>query len=137
MESLSLVVSVSSRRTIKSRYITDPVLLSPFSLGDTINGRIAVVSETNDPTAPTTGVPVTGSTNIAITDGASVIYSAATGITVENGNELVFTLSVSGTGLVAAMTGAYVQAFLEVRATISGQDELIAKEPVVVTNAAT
>jgi hypothetical protein len=139
METLSLVISVTSRRNIVSRYITDPVQLPNLALGDTLNGRIALVSETNNPVAPTEGVAVSGSSNIAITDGLLIVYAAAEGITVEHGNELVFDLVVEGSALRLAMalTGAFVQAYLEVRATIDGSDELILREPIVIVNAVT
>jgi hypothetical protein len=135
MELLTLVVSVTSRRVIRSKYITDPADIPVFGLGDVMNGRIVCVSETYDCTEPTIGVTVTGSTLIALTNGASVIYATATGIAVENNNELVFALTVTGSALIAAMGVEFLNAFLEIRATISSQNELIAKEPVTITRA--
>ena len=137
METLTLVIDITSKRSVVSKYITDPLLLPPFTQGDVISGRISVVSETGDPTAPTTGVLVTGSSNIALTDGQSVTYAAATGINVQNSNDLVFNMDVESAALTAALTGDYISAFFEVRAAIGGVDTLIAREPVTITQAVT
>jgi len=138
MELLSLVVSVTSRRAIISKYLTETASLPALAFGDTLDGRITCVAETYDPTEPTVGVSVTGSTKIALTDGATVLYAQASGIAVQNSNELVFTLVVTGTALLAAFgTALFADAYLEIRATINGKDELIAKEPITILRAAT
>lgn len=137
MDSLNLVISVTSKRNIVSKYIPDPVLLPEFALGDVIKGRISVVAETNDPTEPTLGVAVTTSSKIALTDGLSVTYATAGSVTIENSNDITFNLDVDSVALVAVLTGDYIEAFLEVRATMGGVDSLIAKEPVVITKSVT
>jgi hypothetical protein len=137
METLDLVVSVTSRRTIVSKYVTDPLLVSVMALGDTLKGRVSVVQEVNDPTMPTTGVAVTAG-RVAITDGLGVIYADASPVTIENGNDIVFTLNVAGNALTTAMTGVeYLAAMLEIRATVDGVDSIIANEAITIAQAVT
>jgi len=138
METLTLVVDITSRRTIASKYIIDPKTPPQFVRGDVLSGRISVVSETQDPTQPTTGVAVTASSEIALTDGLSVTYASATSIAVQNGNDLVFTLSVDSPALDAVLQAIdSINAFLEVRATINNVDTLIAREAVTIAQAVT
>ncbi len=140
MEFLALIASITQRVVVVSEQILDRALVPPFSFGDALNGKIAVISETGDPTQPTQDVPLDSSNGVALTDGAGVIYAQASGVTIQNVNEIAFVLIVDGDALTAALaatTDDTIPAFLEVRGTIGAQDELILREPTVITKAAT
>jgi hypothetical protein len=134
MDSLSLVLSLTSRRNIVSKLIADPVLIPEIGYGDVISGRASIVSETGDPTEPTTGVVITGG-GVSVTDGLGTVYASSPTPAVQNSNDLVFTLTVTGTALAAALaavTADFLPAFLEVQATISGGNVLVIKEPITI-----
>lgn len=140
MEFLALIASLTQRATVVSEQVLDRALVPPFSFGDVLNGKITVVSETGDPTQPTQDVPLDSSSGVALTDGAGVIYAQASGVTIQNVNEIAFTLVVDGNALTQALAATIddsIPAFLEARGTIGAQDELILREPVVITKAAT
>lgn len=140
MEFLSLVASLTQRATVVSTQILDQFSLPWFSLGDALSGKIVIISETGDPTAPTAVVAIDSSSGIALTDGAGVIYAQATNLQVTNINELTFDMVVNTAELVAALTASEdssVEAFLEVRITKDSQDELLLREATSIVKTAT
>jgi len=140
MEFLSLIASLTQRATVVSEQILDKELVPPFALGDVLDGKIAVVSETSDPTQPTEDVPLDSSGGVALTDGAGIVYAAATNVTIQNINEITFTLVVDSVALQQALALSSEDAipvFLEARGTIGAQDSLILREPTVITKTAT
>ena len=140
MEFLSLIASLTQRATVVSEQILDKELVPPFALGDVLDGKIAVVSETSDPTQPTEDVPLDSSGGVALTDGAGIVYAAATNVTIQNINEITFTLVVDSVALQQALALSSEDAipvFLEARGTIGAQDTLILREPTIITKTAT
>ena len=140
MEFLSLIASLTQRAVVVSDQVLDKELVPPFSFGDVLDGKIAVVSETGDPTQPTQDVPLDSSGGVALTDGAGVVYAAAIGVTIQNVNEITFTLVVDSVALqqaLALITEDALPVFLEARGTIGAQDSLILREPTVITKTAT
>jgi len=135
-----LTASIDRCKPIRSPILPDVIDLPAFAQDDLVIGQVAVVSETGDPTAPTTTVAVTGSNKIALTDGRSVIYADATINPVTPPNVLNFNLSVAGTELdtaFAATTDDFIVAFFEVRATAGGEDVLLLREAVTINKTAT
>lgn len=137
---LGLTVSISRRKAIRSPILPDVIDLPAFAQDDLIIGQIGVVSETGDPTAPTTPVTVSGSNKIALTDGVDVIYADASIDPVTPPNLLNFSMTVDSPILDAAMlllAEDYITAFFEVRATAEGEDVLILREAVTINKTAT
>lgn len=139
LELLSFVLSASQRRPIINQLLTDPLILPPFVRGDSVSGRIPVVTETGDVTSPTTALALTGSNGIALTDGDSIVYANASIAAVQNVNELVFSLNIASPALnTALLTVSYINAFLEIRGTVAtGQDSLLCHEEVTIAKTAT
>jgi hypothetical protein len=135
MEFLSLVASTTKRRPIVSEEVTSVAEMPAFANTDALQGKITVVAETSDPTAPTAAVPINTSSGIALTDGNGVVYAAAGILGVLNSNELNFTMMVQSDALLSALALSgrdYVDAFFEVRVTQGAQDLLLLKEPVII-----
>jgi len=132
---LGITVSIDRRKRVLSELLPDVIDMPAFAQGDVIIGQVGVCKETGDPTAPTSKVTVSGSSGIALTDGDSIIYAAATISAVTPPNIINFGLTVSSSELdtaMAATTDDYIPAFFEVRATAGGEDVLILREAVVI-----
>jgi hypothetical protein len=140
MEFFQLIANTTRRATCVSELITDHFQIPPFAQGDLIDGRIVVLHETGDPTAPTATFDFTTCTGVALTDGKNVIYANGGGILVL-ANSITFELSVASPELDAAMAAVpdadWIEAFFEVRISGSGQDGLLLREPVTIERAAT
>lgn len=140
MQLVTLVASVTKRRTIVSSRITDVSPVPAFGTGDKIEGKIVVLSETGDPTDPTKAFPVDGSSLIALSDGMGNVYAPAIIGSVSNSNELNFSMLVSSGALdiaLAATTEDFIEAFLEARVNSDTQDMLLLREPTTIERAAT
>lgn len=140
MNFLSLIASLTQRAAVVSEQVLDRFNVPPFMLGDAFDGKITVVSETGDPTAPTQDVALDSASAVSLTDGRSVVYAEATGIAISNINEVDFTMVVDGVDLLAALALVdidTIEAFLEVRITKDSQDILLLREPVVIARSAT
>jgi hypothetical protein len=139
MELLQLIASATQHKTIISALITDHFQVPPFSQGDLIDGKIVVLGETGDPTAPTAPFTFDACTGVALTNGTDVIYAAAGGIAAA-GNTITFELEVSSAALIEALvavTDDWIEGFLEVRISANGQDGILLREPVTIVRTAT
>lgn len=140
MNLLSLVASVTQRATVVSEQILDHFSIPVFGYNDSILGKVAVVQETGDPTAPTTDVAIDNSSGVSLTDGKGTVYANALVLAVSNINEINFSLAVISDTLTAALLVTdddSIEAFLEVRATTAdGQDVMILKEPTAIVKSA-
>lgn len=140
MEFLQFIANSTRRATCVSELITDHFQIPPFAQGDLIDGKIVVVHETGDPTAPTAAFVFDGCTGIALTNGKNIVYAAAGGIAVV-GNTITFELSVASPELDLAMAELpdedWIEGFFEVRISGNGQDGLLLREPVTIERTAT
>lgn len=139
MEFLSFVASLTRKRPLVSRLLANVRDIPAFGETDVVRGRIAVVIETGDPTDPTSPADIQGSTGIGLTDGISVVYAPAIILSVENGNEVNFKMVVDSQPLrdaLALTTDDYIPAFFEARIQKDDQEELLLREAVIITKAA-
>jgi len=133
----SIVASITSKHPLVSDLIANPVALPPFFFADAFQGAIEVVTETDNPSAPTAALPIDASTGVVLSDGISVIYANAVIIGIVNSNVISFTMTVSSQALLDALdatTEDYINAFFEARISITagGQNELLLREPCLI-----
>jgi len=141
MEFLNLVASLTQKRAITSAEIVDPITVAPFAYTESLQGKVIVLRETGDPTAPTEAVGLDASSGVALTDGRSIIYANALILPIsgDDDNEVNFTLVVDSAELTAAFAATeldWIPAYLEVRIVKDSQDELLLREAVIIQLAA-